>query len=293
MQCPVCGNFLSERGCFCKACSSQAKCLACKALLEKDAVACVECGARVGERSAQDAPAVAVASMPVALAANRNTLSYREDRNSRVCEASLTDEAMQSLGDVFGELFVRRDGARTAAAVRRHLDDDGNVVDGHKQLAAPEVPTGVPAAPAVPVVPGAAANPSNPDSPRISHILVAKGDTFEVSDNRVKAKNASDYTRRMTYLYLYAQECSGRSLVPDKDLRTFLKSAKAIDGSGNANRWLAKHIGYSPDGEDNVKLIALGREVAKKALTEALDQSVPDPWNPDKHQPKKRTKKKA
>ena len=106
MNCPHCSDALSERGNFCKACGGQARCLNCKEVLEPGAMACVECGTRVGqpcdgvrESSALSAPA---------LLPNRNTLSYSEDRISRKFEASLTDSAMHGLGDVFGELFAQR-----------------------------------------------------------------------------------------------------------------------------------------------------------------------------------------
>lgn len=292
MDCPACGTLLSERGCFCKACGNQGKCLACKALLEKDAVACVECGARVGERSAQVETRESGVSVPAALAANRNTINYREDRNSRSCEASLTDDAMHSLGDVFGELFVRRDAIRTTAALHRHLAGNGAVIDGLKELPAGQEPAHHSPPPAPPTLNGSAGSSSSPDRARMHNILTPNGDDFEVADNRVKAKNYADYTRRMTYLYLYAHECSGRASALDTDLRAFLKSAKAMDSSGNATRWLAKHIGYAKDGEDRVKLVVKGREEAKKALNDALDPNVPDAWNPDSHQPKKRGGKK-
>ncbi len=295
MHCPACGTLLSERGCFCKACGNQGKCLACKALLEKDAVACVECGARVGERPEGVDAVGATASAPAALAANRNTLSYREDRNSRVCEASLTDEAMQSLGDVFGELFVRRDATRPAATLHRHNAEETPLLDGIKGLTAGQQAqeTPPPSPPPPPTLNGSAAKPPSPDSERIHRILVPKGDTFEVADNRVKAKNFADYTRRMTYLYLYAHECDGRTSALDTDLRAFLKSAKAMDASGNTLRWLAKHIGYAKDGDDRVKLLAGGREEAKKALNDALDPNVPETWNRDSYHVRKRAKKKG
>jgi hypothetical protein len=292
MQCPNCGSLLSERGYFCKACGSQAKCLACRELLEPEAVACVECGVRVGEKPDQLASVAAASPTSVALAPNRNTLSYREDKNSRVCEASLTDQAMQGLGDVFGELFVQRGATRTAS-LRRHLTDDGTLIDGQKSLpAGQQPPQEAPPPPSPSTLNRSTANPASPDSQRIHSILVPNGETFEVADNRVKAKNYSDYTRRMTYLYLYAHECSGRTSALDTDLRAFLKSAKAMDGSGNAARWLAKHVGYSKDGDDRVKLNVKGREEAKKALSDALDPNVPDAWNPDSHQPRKRGKNK-
>jgi hypothetical protein len=71
-----------------------------------------------------------------------------------------------------------------------------------------------------------------------------------------------------------------------------LHSAKIIDRAGNANRWLKKRIGFVNDGEDRLKLNATGREEAQAALAQALDTSVADSWNPDKHTPQKRATKK-
>jgi predicted amidophosphoribosyltransferase len=101
MNCPHCAEPLAERGVFCKACAGQAKCIKCREVLEPGAVACVECGTRIGT------PVDATDGMPTfataAPASNRNTLNYQEDRNSRRFEASLTDSAMHGLGDVFAE----------------------------------------------------------------------------------------------------------------------------------------------------------------------------------------------
>src|SRR5450631_403090 len=54
MDCPLCGVALAERGFFCKACAAQVRCKACRELLELDAVACVECGTRIGQPPAVD-----------------------------------------------------------------------------------------------------------------------------------------------------------------------------------------------------------------------------------------------
>ncbi len=108
---------------------------------------------------------------------------------------------MQSLGDVFGELFARRDGTRTTALLRRHPSEDGTVVDGQKALPAAKQPAlEAPPHPNPSTSNGLTADPASPDSQRIRNILEPKGETLEVTDNRVKAKNASDFTRRMTYL---------------------------------------------------------------------------------------------
>lgn len=119
MTCPSCEAALSERRSYCKACGAQARCLGCRALLEPGAFACVECGVRCGEGKLQ----VIGEGLhtPSSLAASRNTLSFYEDRSSRRFDASLTDHAMASLGDVFGELLVQRGPVRVPQMVRTPL----------------------------------------------------------------------------------------------------------------------------------------------------------------------------
>ncbi|PYT25592.1 MAG: hypothetical protein DMG57_24815 [Acidobacteria bacterium] len=104
MNCPHCAEPLAERGVFCKACAGQARCVKCRELLEPGAIACVECGTRIGQPVEATDSIAATQTLPP----NRNTLSYQEDRNTRKFEASLTDSAMHGLGDVFGELFAQR-----------------------------------------------------------------------------------------------------------------------------------------------------------------------------------------
>src|SRR5215467_12730173 len=135
MTCPNCAEPLAERGVFCKACAGQARCMKCRELLEPGAMACVECGTRVGQ-PVDGADGTATQTHPVAstIPVNRNTLSYHEDRNSRRVEASLTDAAMHGLGDVFGELFAQRGVGRvTPPGVPRTFIKDV-VLDETKQL---------------------------------------------------------------------------------------------------------------------------------------------------------------
>lgn len=285
MNCPLCGDALSERGIFCKACAGQVRCMDCRAALEPGASACVECGNRVGQRSTQSREV----EIPISaqLPSNRNTLSFHEDRNTRHFEASLTDGAMQGLGDVFGELFVQRGGAR--AIVSRHLSKDGQTpTDGDKRLPAPAPSNGGSPAHAETLKTPEVDKPVADRDPRITRIFTAKGDTFELTDNRLKAANQSDYMRRLTYLALYAFENSGKVSAPEEAVRAILRDAKVWDGSGNANRWLKKRIGISNEGEDGIKLTATGREEAVKALSQISDPNVGDKWNPDKNSPKNR-----
>ena len=136
MNCPSCEMLLAERGFYCQACGSQARCMNCRDVLERGAVACVECGTRVGMRNGNADTAGSVASCTPATnpSANRNTLKYKEDRNSRSFEASLTDSAMQGVAGVLQDVFTRA-GARPPVITRHERQPD--VIEVRGQLPPP------------------------------------------------------------------------------------------------------------------------------------------------------------
>jgi hypothetical protein len=255
----------------------------CREVLEPGAAACVECGTRVGqpgdgarENTAQDASP---------LSPTRNTLSYSEDRNTRKFEASLTDSAMHGLGDVFAELFAQRGVGRvvlpTAARtlVRDPIIEAKSLPAAHPEVEVPVVET----KPSV----------QSPEKDKALKMFNVNGEIIELVDNRLKAKSAADYYKRLTYLFIYAQELLlDRILVPKSELVVVLKEAKVYDA--NCRTWLKQKKGFTVDAEERMKLIAGAREQAVKALDEALDNNLPDDWNPDTKAARPRaTKKKA
>jgi len=261
----------------------------CREVLEPGAIACVECGTRLDQlvEAANGTTIEANAPSSPTPPPNRNSLSYREDRNSRQFEASLTDSAMHGLGDVFGELFAQRGvGRAIMQPSMRTIVREETIVDGARQLP-PASPAGKESMeqPAE-TKPGQTAT----NKQRVLDIFSIKGETLELIDNRLKAKTGADYLRRLTYLYLYAQEQHGRAPTPKADLIAVLKEAKIYDT--NARTWLTKKIGFSVDSEDRLKLIAGAREQAVKTLDEALDTNVPDDWNPDTKTVRTRTPRK-
>jgi hypothetical protein len=281
MNCPKCGDVLAERGVYCKACGSQARCLSCKSVLEPGAAACVECGSKVGE-VVSSSGTTAVGSQTT-IASNRNTLSYREDRGSRLFDASLTDHAMEGLGAVLGELFVQRGQVRASIAARQ------SILESPTLEAQTELPL-LPAAIVAPVIP-TQTEPKAPISEiagQIATFFTADGDRLELIDNRLKASNQSDYVRRLTVLFLYAHEVLGRSSTSEDEIKAVLKESKVWDRAGNAAKWLKKRIGLADTGEDRLKLTAPGRDEAKKALAQAVDPNIQDAWNPDKQVSKPR-----
>ncbi len=250
--------------------------MSCRALLETHAVACVECGVKIGgtgTTSTSTSPEAA------AVPSGRNTLSFQEDKNNRRFEASLTDAAMQSLGGVFGDLFAQRGGVRLSPQIPSAPGRQARVVEG-AMLAIPSAVETSDVMDAPTVTPPAAANP-NSDKDRIAAFFSNNGEKLELIDNRLKASSGADYLRQLTYLFLYAHELHRRMSVPERDLNIMLNAAKMMDESGNARKWLRTRVGIVDEGEGNVKLNAGGRDAAKKALGEALDTNIVVAWNPD------------
>lgn len=287
MNCPNCSDPLSERGCFCKSCGAQARCLHCRELLEPAAMACVECGTCIGNgRDGSPQPVLTQSPEPTPLPADRNTISFQEDRNNRTFSASLTDNAIQGLGDTLAEFFAQRGATRTPSTHRASFQRDS--LDGPQGLPAPaDNASEQPLAPVqeVPAATGAAT--------QMATFFKVNGESLELIDNRLKGTNGTDYLRRLFYLFLYAHELYGHASTPKTDVITVLKEGKIWDA--NASHWLKKKHGFKVDADDRLQLIGSGRDDAKKFLTEALDGNIADEWNPDKKvvKPRAPRKKKA
>jgi hypothetical protein len=282
MNCPRCSAALAERGSFCKACGVQARCRNCKDVLEPDAVACVECGTLVGTSNGNgaSAPESSSGAQPAALPANRNTITWREDRNSRDFQASLTDESMQTVGGFFGELFANRV-SKPSPGTNRLFTRDQHSIDITHQLTPPEQE-----AHHTPPPPSTETD----DKVRIGKLFRENGQTLNLIDRRLKAKSAQDAIRRLTYLFLYANELHGRYSTLRSDVIAVLKEGKIWDS--NASTWLKKKIGFKVDSEERMELLGEGRDDAKKYLVEALDPSIADDWTPDKKGTVKRAPRK-
>jgi hypothetical protein len=131
----------------------------------------------------------------------------------------------------------------------------------------------------------------SPEKDRALKIFSVNGETIELVDNRLKAKSAAGYYKRLTYLFIYVQELLlDRTLAPKSELIVVLKEAKVYDA--NCRSWLKQKKGFTVDAEERMKLIASAREQAVKALDEALDNNLPDDWNPDTKAAKPRAAKK-
>lgn len=243
------------------------------------------CGNRIGQPGdGANGTSTIPASGAPGIPSNRNTLSYHEDRNGLRFDASLTDSAMHGLGDVFGELFARRGVGRNVQVIPRSGTGRDIVIEEPKQLQAPTTatePTPEPQQQSAPLE--TIKEPAgHPDKVRLLKIFILEGEVLELSDDRMKAKSAADYYKRLTYLFLYAQEVLlGRNSTPRNELSAVLTAAKV--NNGNCRFWLTKKDGFTVNDEDRMKLVVKSREQATKALGEILDPDfkIEKEWHPD------------
>lgn len=137
------------------------------------------------------------------------------------------------------------------------------------------------------------APPETNDKIRIGKLFRENGQTLNLIDRRLKAKTGQDFTRRLTYLFLYAHELHGRYAILRTDVIAVLKEGKIWDS--NASVWLNKTIGFKVDAEERLELLGEGRDDARQYLVEAIDPNIADEWSPDKKGTAKRAprKKKA
>jgi hypothetical protein len=226
---------------------------------------------------------VAHAQPVAATAANQNTFSYHEDRNSKTFTGTFSNEAVESMGGSLAEFFAYRAGAPRGPNQLRPVHHE--IVIDHNKALPPGEPAPAPAAHA-----SVSAPAETDDKARITKLFRENGQALELIDRRLKAKNAQDAIRRLTYLFLYAHELHGRYAVPRADVIAALKEGKIWDS--NASTWLKKKIGFKVDGEERMELLGEGRDDAKKYLIEALDPNVQDDWTPDKKGTAKRAPRK-
>jgi len=265
-NCPSCGNVLSQRGYFCASCALQARCKQCNELLEKDARACIMCGTPVGGGAAS---LVANGTGPT-----MNTLELQEDTRSRSLRISFTDAAIGSIGETVNRLV-----------------SDRLAPHGHRQMTrvtglatmAPQLPSGAPAEDGqiIDTKPDETKQPAQPagDAERMREIFEINGEDVRLEEHRLKADSRLEYARRLTYLFIYAQELAGKKPISYSSVKKMLDAAKVLDN--NTRHELSHKMAVEIEG-DTIRLKKEGREKAVQALDEILNPNHADPgWTPE------------
>jgi hypothetical protein len=205
---------------------NQVKCQECNALLKQSARGCIKCGTRITDNNIHK---TATNGLTIRPAVNR--LRFDETFKSRSLDASLTDAAVESLGNALSFVLVGRISAKGTQKRQASISEDvvidnpqlmlpGLVVEATNQGGEPE---------------SQAKNEDEPspalgsDYEKLRRLFRASGNTLEIEDPRLKASNQLDYARRLTYLFLYANELERRTRVPRADLNAILDDAGVND----------------------------------------------------------------
>lgn len=264
-DCPSCGKALSPRGFFCASCAVQVRCKQCSELLEKKAQACVMCGTALGAGTAT--PATNGSASPM------NTLELQEDTRSRSLRISFTDAAIGSIGETVNRLVSDklaphgprpfRTAGTTVVMASLPPASDGGEAETIDSTAIDGKPVPPPAG----------------DAERMREVFEISGEDVRLEEHRLKADSRLEYARRLTYLFIYAQELAGKKPITYASVKKLLEASKVLDT--NTRRELAHKMAVEIDG-DTIRLKKEGREKAVQALDEILNPNHPDPgWTPE------------
>lgn len=78
------------------------------------------------------------------------------------------------------------------------------------------------------------------DKDRVLNLFQVSGESFELHDNRLKAKSGLDFVRRATYLFLYTNELQGKNSASNAEIKTMFQKAKCWDA--NTRAWLVNEL---------------------------------------------------
>lgn len=269
--CPTCGTSLPERAIYCPSCAKQARCKACRDILEPNARACVSCGTLLGSGDTTIQGSIASTPNPAI-----NTIEFQETTKGRSLRASLTDIAVGNLSESFG-LFMS--GRITTGGRNNRTTFPNTTIVEQRQLALTDLPTEVANSDQdqqVVQLDPSEVTVSASDADKLRRIFRPEGDSLRLIETRLKATSKLDATRRVVYLFLYANELRGRDKVLRSEVNEVLKKAALYDN--NASTWIGKSPDLSIDG-DMVSLLLPGEEQARKILEEVLNPDIPNEWS--------------
>jgi hypothetical protein len=205
-----------------------------------------------------------------------NTLELQEDTRSRSLRISFTDAAINSIGGTVNHLVsdklashgprpLKPAGSPTVLAA---LLPAGEVIDGSQLIDPATVDPKPP-------------SPVTGDVERMRQIFEMDGEDIRLEEHRLKADSRLEYARRLTYLFIYSQELTGKKPIAYASVKKILEASKVLDT--NTRRELSHKMAVEIDG-DMIRLKKEGREKAVQALDEISNPNHPDPgWTPESH----------
>lgn len=238
-------------------------------LLLSDASVCIFCGALVSAASGDEYKTTVRSA-----AGAPNRISFKETRGGRSLEATFTNEAVDGISAHLAALLTTAVPGRTD---RPRIEFKPNAGVPADQLPLTTLQRGD----ATPVdaidVPHRIRDDSldTRERERLGRIFLREGDKLLLHDTRLKARNKRNFVARLVCLFVYTHDLNSHPSVTRASVSELLKTRGLNDG--NARRWIA-NCDELIRFEDTLRLAALGRELAKTALSEIFDSSVPDTW---------------
>ncbi len=282
-SCFSCGNLLPQRGFHCKKCGRQFRCknVNCVELLEADEDFCVFCGMAISVVEKQ--PTLEMPQNPQ----TTSQIHWRHQKSKHEeasLDAELTDVAFSYLGGTLGSLITNsldtgkitngRPPRNGNATPTNQLALPGTTPEGHTEKSEDVVDTAF-------TDNTQAVAQGNTDEAKMKRIFRMEGDNGDqlaLEETRLKASGKLDYSKRLTYLFLYAHELAGHTFVSRALLNAIVEKQAANDA--NYRNWFA-HSSDIRREDDQIRLVQSGREEAVKVLSEVLDASTDAGWMPD------------
>ena len=277
-SCFSCGNLLPQRGYHCGTCGRQCRCknANCLELREADEKFCLFCGTAIPDEEKLTSASSSTSKTTSQIHWKQQKSKYEEAS----LDAELTDVAFSYLGGPLGSLITNS--LDTGKLANGRPPRNGNVASTN-QLALPGTTPESHTEKSEDVVdttftdnkqPTLSMNTDQAKLKRIFRLEGEEGHQFRLVETRLKAAGQLDYTKRLTYLVLYANELENRPLTPRIDLNAILDKNAVRDA--NYSGWFTNSGDLDRDG-DTVGLTASGREMAIKTLNEVLTEG-PTGW---------------
>ena len=264
--CPSCSNEISERALYCPQCGAQAKCKVCRDMLDLNARFCVSCGTPVGEGTPVQ-PESAGSSRADTL---HNIIEFSEDTKSRRFRAEVSDNAITSVSQPLALFLGTRIGKQVGRGQRQASNLDEAIVDEANDTDIYEDDAHL-------TIEGVKALPAGTDLEVLRRIFRRTSDNkLKLEDSRLKQNSQKEFVKRLTVLFLFANELEGQDATPRSDLNTLLTDAKVYDG--NARQWISDTDCVTQE-ENLVRLVTPGREYAQKVLSEYLNSQLETTWS--------------
>lgn len=267
-----------ELGTYCPSCGVQVRCKSCRKVLTLAARFCIECGSATGAQ----ADNVMSTDKPHEETNNgqRNIIEFEEDTKGRRFHATVSDNAIEAISHPFS-LFLTRGTNLQPRRSRANASDaveEEPLVSGTDFMLEPEIldrqAENVGRDVQKKLSP---ATDEQLEMQRLKELFRERGGRLRLEEPQLKAKGKLDYTQRLTYLFLYAEERAGNESVPRSTLTTILDDSSVSDG--NARSWIAKESALVKDG-DNVHLNSAGRRAARAYLKEVFTDETQPGWLP-------------